>query len=499
MIASPSRAAKKHNSATFAPERAVIDIGSNTVRLVVYSGPPRAPVVWLNEKVTAKLGRDLAETGKIPEKAFDLAHRGLARFAAILEDIGIREVHCVATAAVRDAENGQDVVKAAKKLGLDVEVLSGEEEAITSAYGVIGAFPGAEGVVADLGGGSLELVAISNGEASEGVSLPLGTLRLPALREKGEEKFQKAIEKELKAAGWATSHPGPLYMVGGTWRAMANYAMHRDDYPLTDPHAFHLTTREADRIAKQLATSDPDALRKISGISSSRAAGLPDAAAMLRPVLEKLAPDGLVFSSWGLREGLLYRQLSEAARGQDPLLAAVAQFTEPRGSSLTNATRIVAWTAAVAGNGGNGNERLRLAATLMAMAAARLEPNMRLDHCFDWAMHKRWLGLDHRGRAMLGAALRAACGKPEPTNELRRLASEDDLRDAAGWGLAIRLCRRLGSGSRLSLLTSRLRVEDNTLVLWIDKERAQLASDGVAGDLRNLANWLDLEHRLDAN
>ncbi len=484
---------------TQGPERAVVDIGSNTVRVVIYGGPRRAPVVWLNEKVTAKLGRDLAQTGRIPQKAIDLAHSGLARFAAILEDIGITQVHCVATAAVRDAENGGEVVAIAQQLGLDVQVLSGEEEAITSAYGVIGAFPGAKGVVADLGGGSLELVAIGDGEASQGVSLPLGTLRLPALREQGDEAFEAAIQAELEQTGWAAQHPGPLYMVGGTWRAFANFAMHKDDYPLTDPHAFHLPTKEAERIARKIAQSDPETLQAISGISSSRAAGLPDAAAMLRPVLEKLQPEGLVFSSWGLREGLLYRQSSPVERRQDPLLAAIAHFTEPRGSSLTHATQIAAWTAAAARNGGNGSERLRLAATMMAMAAARLEPNMRLDHCFDWAMHKRWIGLDHHGRAMIGAALRAACGKPEATTALFRLADEESLREAAGWGLAIRLCRRIGAGSRSSLLTSRLRCEDDGLVLWIDPARAQLVSYSVKKDLENLANWLRLDCRIEIN
>ena len=122
---------------------------------------------------------------------------------------------------------------------------------------------------------------------------------------------------------------------------------------------------------------------------------------------------------------------------------------------------------------------------------------MRLDHCFDWAMHKRWLGLDHEGRAMLGAALRGACGKPDPTAALNQLADEETLREAAGWGLAIRLCRRIGAGSRLSLLTSKLRVEDETLVLWVDPTRSQLVSDGVKKDLENLASWLDLDHRLD--
>jgi exopolyphosphatase / guanosine-5'-triphosphate,3'-diphosphate pyrophosphatase len=139
---------------------------------------------------------------------------------------------------------------------------------------------------------------------------------------------------------------------------------------------------------------------------------------------------------------------------------------------------------------------LRLAATLLAKAQARLEPNMRLKHSFDWAMDKRWIGIDHRGRALIGAALRGACGKPDPTTDLLRLASPEELREAAGWGLAFRLCRRIGAGSRASMLTSRLEREDGKLVLWLDKSREQLASDHVATDLKTLAQWLGLTPEL---
>ncbi|WP_338242877.1 Ppx/GppA family phosphatase [Aurantiacibacter hainanensis] len=480
------------------PQRAVIDIGSNTVRLVVYSGPQRAPAVWLNEKVTPKLGRDLATTGRIPDKAIDIALGGLARFACILKDLEVTDVRTVATAAVRDAENGPKFARQVRDLGLDIEVLSGEEEAETSAYGVIGAFPGAEGVVADLGGGSLELVAIGDGKCSHGVSLPLGTLRLPALREKGTKAFNKAIRAELAKADWAGAHPGPLYMVGGTWRALANFAMHRTDYPLTDPQAYHMTPAEADRFAKKLSGMDPADLSSISGISSSRAGGLPDAAAMLRPLLAELEPDGLVFSSWGLREGVLYRGLSPAARQLDPLLAAVAHFTEPRGASHTAAMQIAAWTSDATSGGGNGSERVRLAAIMLSLAQWHVEPNMRLNHSIDWALHKRWLGLDHKGRAMIAAALRAANGKPEPTADLQALASDEALHEAAAWGLAFRLCRRIGAGSKLSLLSSRLTREDEVLRLWLEPGRAQLISDQVETELARLAAWLGCEGILEA-
>lgn len=480
----------RHSGSDNAPRRAVIDIGSNTVRMVVYSGPNRAPQVWLNEKVTAKLGRDLASTGRMPEKAIDLALGGLARFALILPDIGVKDVDTVATAAVRDAENGPEFLARVRGLGLDPRLLSGEEEANTAAFGVIGAFPGSEGVVADLGGGSLELVAIGQGQCHDGLSLPLGTLRLPALREAGDAAFDEAVAKELKGADWAREQPGPLYMVGGTWRAFANYSMHRSKYPLTDPQAYCLSDEEADKVAKKLSRMNPEELSSISGISSSRASGLPDAAAMLRTILDELKPAGLVFSSWGLREGLLFQRLNQTAREQDPLLSAVTHFTVPRGASPNTAAMIAGWTSGIAKGNGRSSERLRLAATMLAMAQLRIEPNMRLKHSFDWAMDKRWVGLDHEGRALLGAALRGSCGKPEPTPDLLHLADESRLRDAASWGLAYRLCRRLGAGSRASVLTSNLDRQNDRLVLWVEESRADLVSDSVVSDLDKLAQWL---------
>lgn len=480
------------------PQRAVIDIGSNTVRLVVYSGPQRAPDVWLNEKVTAQLGRDLARTGKMPAEAITIAMRGLNRFATVLKDIEVTNVRTVATAAVRDASNGRKFVKQVETLGLEVDVLSGEEEATTSAYGVIGAFPGAQGVVADLGGGSLELVAIGNGEASHGVSLPLGTLRLPALREKGTKAFNKAVTAEMAKADWASVHSGPLYMVGGTWRALAAFAMHKTKYLLTDPQAFTLSVAEADKFARKLSAMAPEKLCNISGISSNRAEGLPNAAAMLRPLLAALKPEGLVFSSWGLREGVLYRDLSEGAQKLDPLLAAISHFTEPRGASQTMAAQIAAWTSDAARSSGNGSERLRLAAIMLAQAQWRLEPNMRLKHSIDWALDKRWLGLTHRGRAMLAAALRGANGQLSPMPELEGLASEEALHEATAWGLAFRLCRRLGAGSRVSLMSSKLTREGDVLRLWLEPGRAQLVSEQVETELARLAGWLGCEGIVEA-
>ncbi|MEO6151972.1 MAG: Ppx/GppA family phosphatase [Croceibacterium sp.] len=481
------------------PDRAVIDIGSNTVRLVAYGGSPRAPEVWLNERVSAKLGRDLAVTGTMPDKAIEAALTALARYAALVEDFGIDDVQTVATAAVRDAANGPDFLARVRALGLNPQLLSGEDEARGAAFGVIGAFPGAQGTVADLGGGSLELVMIEGDDCHDGVSLPLGTLRLPALRAEGAEPFRRAVKKAMGKAGWAAAHPGPLYMVGGTWRALAVYAMRSASYPLSDPHGFRLATDEADQIAKRIAAMEPAELSAMPGISSARAAGLPDAAAMMRVMLAELMPDGVVFSSWGLREGLLFQRLPRDLRAQDPLLAAVTSFAAPRGGPIAQAAMIAAWTSEISPGGGASRERLRLAATMLALAAAHIEPNLRARHALEWAMDKRWVGLDPAGRALLAAALLAAGGKIAPPAELKQLASWEALSEAVGWGLAIRLCRRLGAGSRVSLMTSRLRREDDSLVLWLHPSRAQLASDQVSRDLAALAQWLGLTPRLDVS
>ncbi len=478
------------------PPRAVIDIGSNTVRLVVYEGTGRAPEVVWNENVAARLGRDLSDTSRIPEDAASEALAALARYALIIEDLGISDVQTVATAATRDADNGGEFLARVAALGLEPRQLSGEEEACTSALGALGAFPGAYGVVADLGGGSLELVAIRDGQCNEGASLPFGTLRLPALRARGKDAFLAELERQLGAVGWASAHPGPLYMVGGTWRALANFAMRASDYPLTDPHGFTLDTGDALRIADELAEAQPEALAAIAGISPMRAGYLPDAAALLRPLIEDLEPDQLIFSSWGIREGLLYARLDPVQREADPLLAGVTAFACPRDAPITDAALLAAWSVELADGDGKRNERLRLAAAQLSGALTRVEPNLRVNHATEWALDKRWIALDARGRAMICAALFGSIGRLEVPDRLRRLASDDELREGLTWGLGFRLARRLGGGSRKVLAASRLERRKKRLVLRLDESRAPLANYPASQDFEILAEWLELKPQI---
>lgn len=485
-----------------ASERAIIDIGSNTVRLVVYGGTMRAPTVLLNEKVTAKLGREIATTGRLADESMGLALRGLRRFALLLADLGIKDIETVATAAVRDAANGPEFAAQLRAIGLDPRVISGEEEALLSAHGVIGAFPEARGIVADLGGGSLELVRVSGG-ATEGAStLPLGTLRLPDHRGKNRGDMKKSLDKAIRKAGWdLAAHPpaqnGALYLVGGTWRAMAVFAMSARGWPLSDPHGFELDAAGAQELAATLAASDSDALKTRERISAMRAEKLPDAAVLLQALLGRLSPDRVVFSSWGLREGLLYDRLPDHTKAQDPLLAGVAVFASQRGTKPTLATRMAAWTLDAAPARTHGSERLRLAATMLALAAMQIEPNIRLPQAINWALHKRWIGIDGKGRAMLAAAIAANGNQLALPAEVRALASEEALEEAVRWGLALRLARRLGAQSRRSLEVSRLLVEDGALVLQLAESHAALFGAPTEKDIKLLAGRLGLGWRVD--
>ena len=544
----PNRTGSSGASAT--PEQAIIDIGSNTVRLVIYGGPARAPEVLYIEKVTARLGKGVAEDGKLSEKAMSGVLAALGRFEALLRLRGVAKVQTVATAAARDATNGPAFMQRVAMLGLSPRLLSGEEEAVTSARGVLAAFPGGVGVVADLGGGSLELTDIDGEHCTHGTSLPLGTLRLPALRGAGPAKFAARVKKMLGEADWSTAHGQPLYLVGGSLRALARYAMMRLDWPVDDPHGFELDPTEALAIARSLAAgkraSDKAAAQKLFDaklvggkagmakvgsaktadtrsaggkagpaaangrmladldgmrISTSRLASLPDAAALLGVLVRELKPSRLVFSSWGLREGLLAGTFPRAVRVQNPMLAGVASFVETQSPGLAaNADMVRDWTAQAQvrfPSATADNETLRYAATMLALASVRVEPNLRVETAAKWALRKRWIGISAEARAMLAMAVLANSSRTTPPAELLRLASAERLRAATAWGLATRLCRRFTGAGPQAIAHSALRVEVQgaatpRLVLAVCEDMAALYNEVVEKDLRLLADCLGM-------
>lgn len=462
-------------------QRAIIDIGSNTVRLVVYGGPPRAPAVLLNEKVTARLGRGLSETGLLADKAMAAALAALARYAMLLKLKGVRDVQCVATAATRDAGNGPEFLEAVRALGLKPRLLSGEEEAVTSAQGVIGAFPGARGVVADLGGGSLELIHIDGAVSDHGTSLPFGTLRLPALRADGADKFARRIRKALDVAEWHCQPGEAIYLVGGSHRALARFAMEQRGWPIDDPHGFEMSPEAALTACRSAMLGKMPAL---ADVSAARMSSVPDAAALLSQIVRELRPAKLVFSSWGLREGLLFGDLDAPTQRLDPLVEGVAAYTEALGCPASLSRKLAAWTGAV---DGKTREPLRLSAIMLALASQRVEPNLRPGIIVDWSLRKRWIGLLASDRALLAACGLANGGRLALVDTLGVLAPAEDIEQAVVWGLALRLARRFSALSEKALAASSLTVEGGDLVLTVYEDYAVLVSDAVEKDLRNLA------------
>lgn len=477
-------------------KRAIIDIGSNTVRLVIYTGPLRAPVVMLNEKVNARLGRDLDRDGMLSEKALKTALGALERFARLLALHKVSNVDCVATAAARDASNGPQFLDAVRSFGLSPRLLSGDEEARASANAVIAAFPGAHGTVADLGGGSLELIHVAQGRIEKtGITMPFGTLRLPELRKLGAMAFAARVRQEVSALGQHDTVPHgrnePLYIVGGSWRALALQAMRELNWPVDDPHGFTLPADEVIRLSRQFAKGKP--ANSDPRISAARLATLPDAAALLAELVAALEPSQVVFSSWGLREGLLYAQLDPQVQAEPPMLASVAGFALGARVSAESAVSVANWTAPVcdaAANPGGPDATVRQAATLLALAAMRTEPNLRTEEATTWALRKRWIGLDMRGRGMMAMTVFANAGLSGIPAPFDRLAGPEDLARAIAWGLAVRLCRRLHGGCLSALDLTRLTTTQERVTLSLTEPALALYNSAAAKDLKTLSEWL---------
>src|SRR5436305_2948755 len=434
---------------------AIIDIGSNSVRLVVYSGAKRIPSVIFNEKVLAGLGR---EVGEIGEAAQARALAALDRFRLLIRQLKVVRTRVVATAAVREASNGAAFLSRVRKLGFEPRILSGEEEGKRAGQGVLSAIPDADGIAGDLGGGSLELVEVSRGRVGRSASLPLGVLRLDALAEKGEAGFARRVAKAVAGAGFEGAAAGrPFYMVGGSWRALARLEMALTDHPLPITHQHDMPVDRPADLKLSLAKLAKSAVRDIPALSLSRFPTLPNANALLEALVGALAPDRLIVSAFGIREGLLYDELPREVRALDPLIEAAREAGAGLGRFEQHGDMLDAWLAP-AFDDGPKMARLRLAACLLADIAWAAHPDFRAERGIDMALHGNWVAIDAPGRVMLAQALfcNFGGGSELPYPLIAALCSPEKLRRAANWGLAMRLGQRLSGGVAECLRKSKL-------------------------------------------
>lgn len=419
----------------------VVDVGSNSVRMVVFDGAARSPAYYFNEKVMAGLGADLARTGRLNPSGARRAMAALRRFAALAEGMGIGPLTCVATAALREAEDGPEFqAKVDAETGLKLWIVEESEEARLSAQGVLLGWPTARGIACDIGGSSLELAEIADGRIGRRVSSPLGPFRLhliePARRERAIRTLIKSLAKRM-----GVEHD-VIYLVGGAWRAIARLDMQRRGYPLTVLHEYRM---DAEAIAATVAQiADPEAfaaLGSAAGVSASRLELLPLAAQVLAQLSETFAPEGFFLSSYGIREGLLYEQMPPELRARDPLIEA-ARWAERHDARMPGfGRRLYEFLQPIFAGGDPARDRLIHAACLLHDITWRTHPDYRADACFDTITRANLSALTHQERVFLGVALLhryKSSRKNSPLAPLFSLISPHELRDAEVLGKAMR-------------------------------------------------------------
>ncbi len=471
---------------------AIVDIGSNSVRLVVYAGSARVPSAIFNEKVMAGLGRDMPG-GMLAEEAQERALAALRRFAILIRQMGVARTRVVATAAVRDAKNGAAFIGRVREMGFAPELLTGEQEGLMAGQGVLAGTPDADGLVGDLGGGSLELVDVRGGEVVESVSLPFGVLRLNGLAGK-PEGLQKKLAKALDLLDFRKrGRKRSFYMVGGSWRALARLDMLLTRYPLPITHGYTMAPGRPVELHKALAVLRPE-IKALPALPDVRLPQLPAANALLRALVEELKPSRLVVSSFGIREGLLYDDLAAEERALDPLIEGAREAGRTLGRFSEHGALIDRWIAPVFDDHAE-SARLRLAACLLADVAWIAHPDYRAERGVDMALHGNWVGVDGPGRVTIAQALFAnfGGGRDFADNPAARLCSPETLARAAQWGLAMRLGQRLSGGVAASLERSRLVKRDGRLRLELKRADQPLYGETVERRLHTLAHALGLK------
>jgi exopolyphosphatase/guanosine-5'-triphosphate,3'-diphosphate pyrophosphatase len=477
----------------------VVDLGSNSVRLVVFEGEGRNPQAIFNEKAVLGLGRGLQTTGRLNEAAIGLALTVMGRYHAVARGMGADPVEVLATAAVRDASNGLDFVAALNQRmpGVPITILSGEAEARLSADGLLLGVPGADGILGDLGGGSLELVRLEAGEVRKAASTQLGAIRLSD-RAGGDVVRARAIaEEELAKHRWLSEGAGrDLYLVGGAFRALARMHIAQTGYPLAIVHHYVLRREEARDLAGVVMAASRRVLERMPGAPQKRLSDLPFAAVALRRLLRATGAARVVFSANGLREGWYARMLDPAVRAQDPLLAAAGELAVRWGRDPALPSCLLAWTEPLFPGEDPPARAMREAACWISDIGSHDHPEYRAEQAFLRVLRQHGVGLDHHARAFLGlvAAMRY---EAEPNAAFlaptRSLLDATAIRRAETMGAALSLAYTLCGGTPALLAGTTLERRGSRLALRLSEGTGVFAGESVVRRVEGLAASLGLE------
>ena len=480
---------------------AIVDIGSNSVRLVAYEGLARAPTPIFNDKMLCGLGRGVATTGKLPKDGVEKALAALHRFRALCNIMEIGDVHVLATAAARDASNGKEFLAAAQDaIGAPIELLSGRREAELSALGVVSSFHKPDGIAGDLGGGSLEVNDVKFDRLGKGSTLPLGGLSLMDMSGKSPKKAMKIARSHLEDCNVLERlKDRSFYAIGGTWRALARLHMRQRNYTLNVMHGYVIPARDAADFAALVERVNIEALIAIDSVAPARRPLLAYGAIVLEQIIRIAKPRDIVISAAGVREGLLFERLDEAQRKLDPLLTAARDLNVLRSRSPQHGEELCDWTDAFMASSHleetDEETRLRHAACLLADIGWRAHPDYRGEQSLNIIANAAFTGIDHPGRAFLAlaASYRHIGLDGDVSPQIRTLTTARALDRAHILGAAMRVAYVLSAAMPGVLPRSPLRCTKARLELSLPPDLAALANERLQNRLKQMARLIGRE------
>ncbi len=483
---------------------AVIDIGSNSIRLVVYNAAVRSPSVFFNEKLLCGLGRNLSSTGRLSDEAVDRALAVLRRFYKICEQIGIKDVYTVATEAVRRAKNGSEFIKRAESYSpSDIRILSGKEEAEFAAAGVAAGFVAPNGIAGDLGGGSLELIDIDDARVMNQVSLPLGSLNLVEASGGDMERALAIIDQHLEKLSWLDSGKDrPFYVIGGTWRALARLHIAETGYPLNIVQHYMMSPKQVEQFYASVMNQREN-VKLLEKISKDRRKMLPYGLLVLKRLVDKIKPSAIVFSIFGLREGVVYKLLSPEEQSNDPLIAACETMATRRARSIEYGDELFHWMEHLfQGAGLNetaSEQRLRKAACLLTDIGWCGHPDYRGEKVLGLIAQSSFAGINHEERAFLALAVyyyyqNNLNGNFSPG--LRKLINQRWNQLAKMIALASRTAIKLSAGVSGVINETKLDFSNGKLVLHLSGNLKDLDGEALRRRLKALAEYLKCDFEI---
>ncbi|WP_041249380.1 Ppx/GppA family phosphatase [Gluconacetobacter diazotrophicus] len=482
---------------------AVVDLGSNSVRLVVFDGITRNPIPIFNEKAVLRLGRGLNATGRLNEEGVGAAIQVMDRFYAIARGMDADPFEILSTAAVRDASNGGEFVETlrARMPGVPIRILSGEEEADYSATGVLCGLPEADGLVADIGGGSLELIRLSGGQKLDACTLRLGVIRLNDRSENDLAKARAIADADIAQVGWLDDMQGrPLYLVGGAFRALARLQIARTNYPLNIVHLYTMSGDGAKDMADWAASTPRRTLERLPGAPRKRLDDVPFAATVLRRLIRRVQPTCVVVSVDGLREGWYMRRVAASVKALDPQEAVAHEMCTRLGRSETLPDRLMTWTAPLFADEDPSMRRLRRAACLMSDIGSYDHPEYRAEQTYLRVLRMQGVGFDHPARAFVALTLavryEAELGQ-EFLQPSRLLLPPEQYGRAVVLGLALRLAYTVCGGTEELLDGTWVGMSKQGLALHLSAGRGVVRGESVRRRLDRLADALSLPARIE--